>query len=140
MIEARFIIESQGRPKSFVENSLKKHIETFKNMKGVEVHNEKWEKTEEINGLFSALVDIGIKAEDTEKYFAALIGLAPTAVVLENPEKMEVTIRELQNMSNDIVQMFHAFAQANSELRMRLKLSSKEKKEEGGCGGCSHEH
>ena len=40
MIEARFILEAQGRPKSYVENALKELIEKMKMMKGAEVFDE----------------------------------------------------------------------------------------------------
>ena len=118
MIEARFIIEAQGRPKSFVENSLKKHIEQMKMVNGIEVFDEQWEKTEEIEeGLFSSLVDVGIRTKDFETFFAAVLGFAPSAVVIQKPEKVEVEIRQLQNVVNDVVGMLHTFAQVNAELR-----------------------
>ncbi|MBR9689842.1 MAG: hypothetical protein GOV01_03030 [Candidatus Altiarchaeota archaeon] len=122
MIQARFIIEAQGKPKSFVENTLKQHIEKIKMMKDIKVADTKWEETEEINEqYFSALADVGISAPNFETFFAALMGAAPTAVVVEKPEKMSVELRELQNVSNDLVQMFHLFAQANAEMRMANK-------------------
>lgn len=120
MIQARFIVEAQGRPKSFVDQSLKKHVEKMKMMKELEVFDVKWESTEEMDGLFSALADVGIRAKDFEAFFAALMGFAPTAVVVERPEKVEVEMREIQNVTNDIVQLFHALAQANAELKLRL--------------------
>lgn len=121
MIQARFIVEAQGRPKSFVDQSLKKHVEKMKMMKEFEVYDIKWEPTEEVDGLFSALADVGVKAKDFEVFYAALMGFAPTAVVVEKPEKLEVELREIQNVTNDIVQLFHALAQANAEMKLRLQ-------------------
>ena len=122
MIEARFIIEAQGRPKSYVENALKELVERMKMVKGAEIFDEKWEKTEEIEkGIFSALVDVGVKAENFETFFALILGFGPSAVVLQKPEKLEISMRELQNVANDVINLLHAFAQANAKLRYGIK-------------------
>ena len=103
MIEARFIIESQGKPKSYVTNSLKKHIEAMKGVKGLEVFDEIYEDTEELeNGIFSGLADVGVKTDDFETFFAAILGFAPTAVLVQKPDKLTVEMRELQNIANDV--------------------------------------
>ena len=122
MIQARFIVEAQGKPKSFVENTLKKHIETMKGVKDLEIYDEHWEPTEEMDGIFSALVDVGIKVPDFETFIAALIGVAPSAVIVEEPEKLEIKLSELQTAVNDIVALYHAFAQKNAELTRALEL------------------
>lgn len=123
MIEARFIIESQGKPSSYVTNSLKKHVESMKGLEGLEVFDIEFEDCEEIgDGFFSALVDVGVRASDFETFFAAILGFAPTAVVVQKPEKITVEMRELQNISNDVITMFHRFAQANEVLRHKAGL------------------
>lgn len=123
MIEARFIIESQGKPSSYVTNSLKKHIEAMKGLDGLEIFDTDYEEVEEVgNGMFSALVDVGVKALDFETFFAAVLGFAPTAVILQKPDKISVNMRELQNISNDVVTMFHRFAQANEILKRKANI------------------
>ena len=93
MIDARFIIEAQGRPKSFVENVLKQHVEKMKMIEGVEVYDEHWEPTEEIErGIFSALVDVGVKVDDFETFFALVLGFAPSAVIVQSPEKIAIEL------------------------------------------------
>jgi len=124
MIQARFIIETQGNKKNYVENVLKKHVEQMKMMKGVEVYDVKFEPTEKVGELFSALADVGIKTESFEAFFAALMGFAPTAVVFESTEPITVEIRELQNVTNDIMQLFHLMAQKNLELKLRLSAKN----------------
>ena len=124
MIQARFIIETQGNKKNYVENVLKKHVEQMKVMEGVEVYDVKFEPTEKVGELFSALADVGIKTESFEAFFAALMGFAPTAVVFESTEPITVEIRELQNVTNDIMQLFHLMAQKNLELKLRLSAKN----------------
>ena len=118
MIEARFIIEAQGRPKSYVENALKELVEKMKMVKGAEIFDEHWEPTEEIEkNLFSGLVDVGVRVENIEVFFALILGFGPSAVVIQKPEKMEITMAQLQNVANDVINLLHAFAQANARLR-----------------------
>ena len=93
-------------------------------MKGVEVYDVKFEPTEKVGELFSALADVGIKTESFEAFFAALMGFAPTAVVFESTEPITVEIRELQNVTNDIMQLFHLMAQKNLELKLRLSAKN----------------
>ncbi len=126
MIRARFIVEAQGKPKSFVENTLKKQIEAIKGVKGIKVYDEHWEPTEEVEGLFSALVDIGLELADFETLVGALIGIAPSAVVMEGPERIEVKLSELQTAVNDIVALYHAFAQKNAQLERHIALLKKQ--------------
>lgn len=130
-IQARFIVEAQGKPANAVENTLKKHVERMRMMKDIEVTDVQWEDTEEVEGLFSSLADVGIRASGFESFFAALLGFAPTAVVLENPDKLEVGLRELQNATNDIVQLFHALAQANAKLRVAMRNAKAREKARG---------
>jgi hypothetical protein len=125
MIQSRFIVEAQGTPKSFVENSLKKHIETMKGVKGLEIYDEHWEPTEEVNGLFSALVDMGIKVPDFETLMAAVIGIAPSAVIIEEPEKIEIKLPELQNGVNDVITLYHAFGQKIAALQRENEILKK---------------
>ena len=127
MIKARFIIEAQvGTPEGTdhkkltkkVELSLKKHIEEVKQIEGLKVTDEHWEKTENIEGVLSALVDIGVETKTFEKFFSSILRAAPTAVVMEDPAKIEVKLGEMQNVVNDFVQLFHLFAQANAQMAM----------------------
>ena len=123
MIKSRFIVEAQGVPKSFVENSLKKHIENMKGVKGLTISDEHWEPTEKTeSGLFSALADIGVEVPDFETLIAALVGIAPSAVVVEGPEKIEIKLPELQNGVNDIVTLYHAFGQKIAALERENKI------------------
>jgi len=135
MIKARFIIEAQvGLPKGAdhkklgkkLETALKQHIEAVKQIENLKVHDEVWEDTEEMEGMLSALVDIGVEAKDFENFFSAILRSAPTAVVMEDPEKLEIDIREMQNVVNDFVQLFHLLAQANATMAVKsAELQSK---------------
>ena len=125
-IHVRFIVETQGNKENDVKNVLKKHVEQMKMMKEIDVYDVKWEPTEEVDGMFSALADVGIKTKNFEAFFAALMGFAPTAVIFESTDKVEIEIRELQNITNDIMQLFHLMAQQN--LKLKLKLNALQSK------------
>ncbi|MBR9679421.1 MAG: hypothetical protein GOU99_00010 [Candidatus Altiarchaeota archaeon] len=120
MIKARFIIEAQGQPKSFVKNSLKQLIEKIKGVQGVEVYDEHWEDVEkQESGLLSGLVDIGISSVDAETFFAIMLAFGPSAIILEEPAELKISMGQMQNITNDIIEVLHAFARANAELRLK---------------------
>jgi hypothetical protein len=125
MIQARFIIETQGNKKNDVENVMKKHVEDMKHFKGVKVYDVKFERTEEVDGLFSSLADIGIKTKEFEPFFAAMLGFAPTAIVFESTDPVTISIAELQNVTNDVMQLFHLIAQKNLQLRLQLDAAKR---------------
>jgi len=123
-INARFIIEAQGKPKEFVEKSLRSHIEKMKAQPGVEIYDEKYGPpvtTKE--GLFSGLADVGIKVKNFETISAMVLAYGPSAVVILGPEKIEITSREVQNTMNDIATILHTFAQANLDLKVKSYIS-----------------
>lgn len=123
-INARFIIEAQGKPKEFVEKSLRSHIEKMKAQPGVEIYDEKYGPpvtTKE--GLFSGLADVGIKVKNFETISAMVLAFGPSAVVILGPEKIEITSREVQNTMNDIATILHTFAQANLDLKVKSYIS-----------------
>lgn len=120
-IKARLIIESQGTSEDTVRRSLKMHIETMKKIQGGEVGDVKEaepQQSEDTGGLWSGLIDVGINADDFESFMAYVIGAGPTSVVIMEPRKMEITNRELQNVTNDFTNLLHGLAKLNVKLKI----------------------
>ncbi|HDR53777.1 MAG TPA: hypothetical protein ENN60_03885 [archaeon] len=118
MIEARFIMEYFDSSKSLAENHLKKRVEVLKGLKEIEIFDEHWEETQQMeDGTFSALIDLGIRTKSIEAFFAIIMGFTPTAVIIQKADKLQVGMKELQNVSNDTVTVIRNFARANSQLR-----------------------
>lgn len=124
-INARMIIEAQGKPAEFVSESLRKLVEKMNSISGVEVYEEKHESPVETTiqssqgKIFSGLADIGVKVKDFETLTALVIGFGPSSVIILEPDKIEISARELQNIMNDLAGVLHTLANANLDLRVR---------------------
>lgn len=124
-INARMIIEAQGKPAEFVSESLRKLVAKMNSISGVEVYEEKHESPVETTiqsnqgKIFSGLVDIGVRVKDFETLVALVIGFGPSSVIILEPDKIEISARELQNIMNDLAGVIHTLANTNLDLRVK---------------------
>lgn len=124
-INARMIIEAQGKPAEFVSESLRKLVLKMNSITGVEVYDEKHEPPVETEiksnqgRIFSGLADIGVRVKDFETLTAVVIGFGPSSVIILEPDKIEISARELQNIMNDLAGVLHTLANANLDLRVK---------------------
>jgi hypothetical protein len=127
-IDVRFILESQGRPKEVVTKSLETLVDALKKAKNVDVYETKYSDVEaKEHGLFSGLVDVGLKCDSFETLTVLTLKLGPSAVIVLGPDKIEVTNRDIQNLLNDIATLLHEFAQANLNLKVHNVLLQEHK-------------
>jgi len=118
-INARLVIEAQGKPAEYVKERLETHVAKIKEVPGAEVYEAKFDEASEVQeGLFSSLVDVGVKADNFETLAALVIGFGPSAIVIMEPDRIEITARELQNSLNDVAALLHNLAQSNLDLRV----------------------
>jgi hypothetical protein len=121
-IDARLILEAQGAPKEKIEESLKRLIEELEKQDGCKVYDKKFQETTEPEpGFFSLLVDVGCKFKDFENLFSIVMNFGPSAVVINEPEKLQVGAGELQNALGDMTAILHTFAQENGFLRLQQR-------------------
>lgn len=124
-INARMIIEAQGKPAEFVSTSLKKLTEKMREMHGVEVYEEKHEPPVETEikstqgKIFSGLADLGVRVKDFETLTTLVIGFGPSSVIILEPDRIEISARELQNIMNDLAGVLHHLANSNLDLRVK---------------------
>lgn len=124
-INARLIIEAQGKPAEFVSDSLKKLVERMKSLAGVEVHDEKHEPPIETEiqssqgKIFSGLVDVGVRVKDFETLTAVVLGFGPSSVIILEPDRIEISSREIQNVMNDLAGVLHNLAGTTLDLRVK---------------------
>ncbi len=129
-INARLIIEAQGKPAEFVSDSLRKLIERMKALDGVEVRDEKHEAPIETEirsnqgKIFSGLVDVGVRVKDFETLTALVLGFGPSSVIILEPDKIEISSREIQNVMNDLAGVLHNLAGTTLDLRVRNYIMS----------------
>ena len=127
-IDVRFIIESQGKPKEAVTKSLETLVEKLRTVQGVELYDTKYADVEaNEQGLFSGLVDMGMRVDTFGKLTMITLSFGPSAIIVLGPDKIEIPNREVQNLLNDIANMLHDFTQANLKLKITNALLTRNK-------------
>lgn len=129
MIKARVIMESQGKPAKHVERSLRDLIGKMKTYRGIEIYDQKFEPVEKVKDtdLFSALADVGVEAKDFGSFITLILQAGPTAVIMLEPDKLEVKIGELQAALNDLLNIIHGLASQTMESQLAM-MSAVQKK------------
>ncbi len=120
-IKARLIIESQGTKADVVKKSLKRHIEMMKKIKGGkigDIKEEEAQQSKDTQGLWSALIDVGLTADDFESLMAFVLGAGPTSIIILEPQNLKISSRELQNITNDFANLIHGMAKLNVKLKI----------------------
>lgn len=130
-IDARMILEAQGAPKEKVEAALKRLIEELGKQEGSKIYETKFEPVTEKDGFFSFLVDVGMKFQDFENLISIILNFGPSALLVNEPEKLEISSREIQNVVGDITAIIHTLAQDNVMLRLQNQAMLKKLKEMG---------
>lgn len=130
LIKARLVFEAQGKPQKGVENSLMKMVDSIKEVSGVEVLDVVKEPAIPVKGtdLFSGLVDVGVQTEKFEKLFFVVLSFGPSAIIVLEPDKLEVGLSELQLALNDLAQVLHGMATEALASKLQLIKHLKEKK------------
>jgi|GEM_PF-6719744 len=130
-IDARIILEAQGAPKEGVEEALKKLIVALEEQDGVRVYEKKFTETEEKDEFFSSLCDAGVKFNNFETMMSIVLNFGPTAIVLNSPDKIEVSAGEVQNIVGDMTALLHTLAQENAVLKLQNRAMFSRIKEAG---------
>lgn len=130
-IDARIILEAQGAPKEKVEEALKKLLVALEEQEGVGVYEKKFTETEEKDEFFSSLCDAGVKFDNFETLMSIVLNFGPTAIVLNSPDKIEVSAGEVQNIVGDMTALLHTLAQENAVLKMQNRAMFSRIKEAG---------
>ncbi len=130
LIKARLVFEAQGKPQKGVEESLMEMVEGIRKVPGVEVFDVVKEPAIPVKGtdLFSGLVDVGIQTEKFDKLFFVVLSFGPSAIIVLEPDKVEVGLPEMQLALNDLAQVLHGIATDALASKLQLIRHLKEKK------------
>jgi hypothetical protein len=122
MIKARLVFEAQGKPPKHLEQTMKKMVDKIRAVQGVEVFDVKEEPAILVKGtdLYSGLVDVGIQTEKFDKLFFVVLSFGPSAIIVLEPDHIDVKVSELQLALNDLSQVLHGMA--NEALTSKMQL------------------
>jgi hypothetical protein len=128
MIEARFFIESQGDHKEVVENSLKKLLLKLKEEEGVKVLDDSIGDVIEEEGMFSTVLDVGIKFSNFLSFIRTSIFYTPSGVEMNEPSELMLTSDEFLE---GVAETIRIAKNVYTELNMHFEIKGKKKKEVG---------
>jgi len=104
-----------------VEESLEEHIEKLENEKEVKILETEFDEITEMEephpGLekgFSQVCEVRVELESFAKSFELATNYGPTYVQIEEPEKLEMSVREGQEALQTVLDTVHQYAQSGA--------------------------
>ena len=113
----RAIIEIAGKPKEYVEETLKTHLNNMKSDKNYIVLKETFESAEKLENYFDAFAEIEFLAKDPVALVAFCFSYMPGNVEILEPEMIEMPSNEFSGLLNDLQARSHALNTGVLELK-----------------------
>jgi hypothetical protein len=116
MIKAWFAFEVLGTSKEITEKSLKTHIDKFAGLPQVEEIERSVSEVEETTfkgkTAYSSVAEITANIKSFYDLLNIIMVYGPSSVEILEPEKLELSMEEMQNISNVVAGLVHQFAAA----------------------------
>ncbi|MGM5480016.1 MAG: hypothetical protein ACQESC_00985 [Nanobdellota archaeon] len=117
-VRATVIFELVGKPKEHVTQSIKAYLENIKTDSQIEVIDEDYEDTEEMEeGMFSTVVEADMLIASLEKFTWLCINFTPASIEMIEPESVTITQKEWGNWMNDLLSNLHEIGMTTKTLR-----------------------
>lgn len=115
------VFETVAVDKQSVEDSLDDHLEKLEKEEGVEILETEMDEMKEMEnphpGLdkgFSQVCEVRVKLESFAKSFELAVHYGPTYIQIEEPEKIEMSVREGQEALQTVLDTVHQYAQSGA--------------------------
>lgn len=106
-IRCKTIIEVLGKPKEYVEDSMKQYIEHIKQDSELVILNEDHSEAKEQGRLWSKFVEIDLVIKGTKKLITFCFEYMPSSLEVIKPEKLIMSNSEISNFLNDLQARLH---------------------------------
>lgn len=118
-INATMIFEVLGTNREIVEKSLREHIEKLEKIKTCFIYKKDFSSVEvvekpikNLDKGYSQFVEIECLIKDVTTLIVISISYGPSSIEINKPKKVEISSRELQDISNLISGTIHKIAEA----------------------------
>jgi len=118
MVKVWMVFEALGTEKNAVIESLQEHVDTFKTENGVEILEMEKDEIEEMENPhekldkgFSQVLEMRVKFENFERAARAVTNYGPTYVQVEEPDFYDLSLKEGQQILQNIATTMHQYAQ-----------------------------
>ena len=106
-IRCRTIIEVLGKPKEYVEDSIKQYIEHTKEDSELVILNEDYSEIKEQGKLWSKFVELDLVIKGTQKLISFCFEYMPSSIEVTKPEQLIMSNPELSAFLNDLQARLH---------------------------------
>ena len=133
MIKARMSIQIMGNLANAITKALKKTIEFINERPDIKVTKENYAKPQKMKKLplLTAFVEFEAEYDSFETFLGAVMDFGPEIVEVIEPEKLEINIEQMQNISSDMAEKFkqdtHKIQQLEALLAAQLRKDKKTK-------------
>jgi predicted AlkP superfamily phosphohydrolase/phosphomutase len=114
-----FAIEALAVSKDVVENSLKNHIEKLKQVREAFVYETKFDEAryvekpmKDVAEGYAQIVEVKLFVKNLNMLLNIVMTYGPSAIEILGPNKKEIDIGEVQNITNTVAAIVHQFAAA----------------------------
>jgi len=118
-IRCWFAIEVMAVRKDVVEQALGRHVEKMEKIPSVFIYKKDFKEIKKVDNppkgveeAYSQVVDLELFVKDLFSLINVVIVYGPSAIEILGPDKLDVSIEELQNLTNLIAGLIHQFAAA----------------------------
>lgn len=116
-IRCRTIIEVLGKPKEYVEKSIKDYVEHIRKDEELVILNEEYSEIREQGKLWSQFVELELVIKGTQKLIAFCFDYMPSSLEVVKPEHLIMTNPELSSFLNDLQARLHNVDMAVKQLK-----------------------
>ena len=122
-IKAKLIIEIVGKPKEYVEETIKKTLEKLKDEKKSNVLSEKTHETKEVQeSVFSTFAEVELVTETFQRFLDICYEYAPSSIEILEPEKYPMKTKDMEGILNDLILRVHGVTGQLREALARIGI------------------
>jgi hypothetical protein len=107
-IRIRAVLEIIGKPKEYVEASLKKYVDQMKENENLMIISEHMEEAQENKGVWSSFAELEVVVKGLRDLIAFCIDYMPASIEILKPEKFDFNDGVFTNFMNDILSKLHS--------------------------------
>jgi hypothetical protein len=106
-IYTRIILEVVGKPKNYVEETLKDYVKKIKEDKSYILVKESYEKAAKQDELFSAFSEMELLFEDADSILSFCFDFMPSSIEIVEPENITLNNSDFTGFVNDMLTRMH---------------------------------
>jgi len=115
------IIEMAGKPREYIEQTLKEYVDTIKKDKNFYVYKEAFAETKQHEGLFSTFVELEVAAKNPQGLVAFCFDYMPSSVDVIEPLNFSFDAYQFSSLLNDMQAKLHNIDMLVKTMRVQTK-------------------